>query len=353
VEPAVSASDDPAVDVLFEPLRGGRVAWPAPGRTLLLGARPGPALFEQRAHAPVCIQGFRPWAAALANDGFDVRPELGDDAAAGEPARFPLVLVLPTRQREETRAQLARAVDALAPGGALVTCAHNNEGARTLQGDLARLLGPVQADSRRHCRVVWASPADAQVDTALLAEWRELDAPRPIADGRFQSRPGVFAWDRIDAGSALLAAHLPADLAGHGADFGAGLGVLAAAVLARCPGVTAFDLHEADARALALARRNLADARVPVGFHWHDVAAGVPGRFDFVVSNPPFHQRRADEPDLGRAFLVAAAAALRPGGRLLVVANRHLPYERTLVDVFARQRVVAEDGAYKVIEAVR
>ena len=42
----------------------------------------------------------------------------------------------------------------------------------------------------------------AAVDAVLLDDWIALDAPRVIADGRFVSRPGVFAWDRIDAASA-------------------------------------------------------------------------------------------------------------------------------------------------------
>ena len=59
-----------------------------------------------------------------------------------------------------------------------------------------------------------------------------------------------------------------------------------------------LDLFEAEARALDCARANLADARVPVALHWHDVAGGLPGRYDVVVSNPPFHQSRADDPSL-------------------------------------------------------
>ena len=75
---------------------------------------------------------------------------------------------------------------------------------------------------------------------------------------------------------------------------------------------------------------------------------------DFIVSNPPFHtQSRADRPDIGQRFIAVAAQALRPGGRLYVVANRHLPYEAALSEAFASVAVKADVGGYKIIEAVK
>lgn len=339
-------ADDPALDVLFLPLDSGALAWPAPGGTLFLRARAGVALNAARRHRPVCEQSFRPWAEALERDGLAV--------SESNSGRFARVLVLAPRQRDESRALLARAVAQAEAGGVVVACAPNKEGARSMEDDLARLAGPVHSLSKRHCRVCWTAPLGDAVDRALLDEWRALDAPRPIVEGRFRSRPGLFAWDRIDAASALLAAQLPADLCGRAADLGAGWGYLSSELLARCPGITTIDLYEAEARALALARENLAGARVPLGFHWHDVAAGLPaGGYDVIVSNPPFHQGRADDPDLGRAFIAAAARALRPGGRLWLVANRHLAYERTLAGSFASVREVVESEGFKVIEAVK
>ena len=89
-------------------------------------------------------------------------------------------------------------------------------------------------------------------------------------------------------------------------------------------------------------------------FRWHDVTGGLPDRYDFIVSNPPFHtQSRADRPDIGQRFITAAAAALKPGGRLWLVANRHLPYEQTLNDQFGEVRVAGERDGFKVIAAVK
>ena len=345
---------DPALDALLLPLRDGAVAWPPGGDALFVGARAGAALHAGPLPGLACVQASKPEADALARAGFELALEPPAD-------QFPLVMLLPPRQREQSRAQFARALQSLAPGGVVLAAMPNREGAKSGEADLARLAGPLHTLSKHHCRVFWTRPLDAAADPALVDAWSRLDAPRRIADprvpgGGFLSRPGVFAWDRIDPASLLLAAHLPSDLHGRVADLGAGWGYLAGQVLARCPQVAALDLYEADARALELARANLAawGAGVPLGFHWHDVTTGVPARYDAIVSNPPFHgSGREERPDLGRAFIAAAAAALLPGGRLWLVANRHLPYESALGAGFGSVREVAARDGFKVIEAVR
>lgn len=346
---------DPALDALLLPFAEGRLAWPREG-VLFLRAREGAALHAWPRAGLVCAQPFKPQADALAQAGFALVDAKQDDGR-----RWPLVLLLPPRQRSEARAWMVRALERVAPGGIVVVSQPNDEGAKSGQADFARLAGPLQVLSKHHCRVYWTAPLQGAADPALAAEWRALDAPRALADprlppGRWLSRPGVFAWDRIDPGSALLARHLPSDFVGVAADLGAGWGYLAGVLLARNPGVRALDLYEADARALALACGNLAPfaERLPLGFHWHDVTTGLPQRYDVIVTNPPFHaQDRADRPELGQRFIAVAAQALAPRGRLWLVANRHLPYEAALGAHFAAVRTVAQADGFKVIEAVR
>lgn len=344
--------DDAPLETLFLPILDQRLRWPQDG-ALFLRARAGWPLQRRALPGLVCEQSFKPDAEALRRSGFDV---LENAASVDGERKYELVLVLPPRQRDEARALLARAIALTKPGGRVVACLGNNEGARSGESDLARLAGPLETMVKNKCRVFWSGPLQAAADPALAAEWQALDAVRPIGDGRFVSRPGVFAWDRIDAASALLARHLPTTLAGRAADLGAGFGYLAAELLSRCPGITALHLYEAERRALDLARINLAvhEPRVALEYLWHDVTEGLRQSYDVIVTNPPFHVRGgADRPDVGRRFIAVAAAALNPGGRLWLVANRHLPYEAMLADSFGQVRTLAQEHGFKIVEAIR
>ena len=338
--------DDPALGTLLLPFQRELLQWPA--GTAFLRARCNPALLREAPPQLVCEQTFKPDADALSSAGLTVTPSLE--------GRHALVLVLPPRQRDEARALIARAIDMIQPGGRVVVAQGNNEGARSIEQDLARIAGPLQTLTKNRCRVFWTEPLDGPINAALCAEWLALDAVRPIGDGRFVSRPGLFAWDRIDAASALLARHLPSDLRGSAADLGAGFGYLSAGLLDRCNRLERIDLYEAEARALDLARINLRahESRVNIHYHWHDVTAGLPHEYDIIVTNPPFHTGAGRErPDIGRRFIAVAAEALKSGGQLWLVANRHLPYETALSSGFGQVRTVAQEAGFKIIQATR
>ena len=346
---------DPALETLFLPFENGLLAWPAEGgaqapNVLFMRARDGWPLRQQPRPGLICEQSFKPDAEALQRSGWTV-------AGAAESApRYPLVLLLPPRQRDEARALFAQALQRCAPGGIVVACIANDEGAKSGEGDFKRLCGLDGNLTKHHCRVFWSRRDDASIDAALLAQWSTLDAERPILNGRFISRPGVSPWDRIDPASQLLAEHLPADLRGRAADLGAGYGYLSTELLQRCPGIASLDVYEAEARALDLAKRNLAEAaaRLPLRFLWQDVALGLSEQSDVIVTNAPFHaQQGAARPDIGRAFIAAAAAALVPGGRLWLVANRNLPYELELDANFGSVRIVTQQQGFKIIEAIK
>ena len=329
---------------------------PSAASVSVLRAQPGLAADLPRDADVAMVQGFKPLHAALRAEGA-ARLSNGLDAEVDLPPP-PLVIVLPPRSRNEGRALLAHAVRDVAAGGIVLAAALNDEGAKSFEKDLAALLPLAGVISKAHGRAFWTSPRPPQLpdeSAALAARWIAADTPARDAATGLWTRPGVFNEGRLDAGSALLIEHLPTTLRGRVADLGAGSGLLSHAALERCPGITSLDLFEAEARALDLARRNLETARVPVAFHWLDVGAGLPhesrGRFDAVLCNPPFHVGSRGVPALGRAFIAAAASALKREGELLLVANRHLPYEDALREAFTHGEALAEAGGFKVYRA--
>jgi predicted RNA methylase len=133
---------------------------------------------------------------------------------------------------------------------------------------------------------------------------------------------------------------------------GPGWGYLAGEILAEQEGIAHLDLIEADHHMLEAARANIDDPRA--AFHWADVTRFAPEEaYDAIIANPPFHTGRRADPGLGRAFISAAARMLKPSGKFIMVANRHLPYEAALKDAFGTGRLIGELEGYKLYEAAK
>ena len=247
----------------------------------------------------------------------------------------------------ERRHTLALALRALKTGGRLDVMAPKDKGGGRLKKELEAFGLEVGESAKAHHRRCVALKPEAVkgLDEAIAA-----GAMRQVEGLEAWSQPGVFAWDRIDSGSALLAQVLP-PLKGAGADLGCGYGALATVVL-RSPAVTALKLVDLDRRAVEAARRNVEDPRAT--FDWADARTlDEGGDLDFAVMNPPFHDGGAEDRRLGQAFIRKAAGMLKRGGTLWLVANRHLPYEAELNAAFKRVTPGADSGPYKLFEAVK
>lgn len=331
---------------LFHPFEAEAVPLPGKGdRALFLGAEPGfrsPEGFEASLHL---VQGFRPHFRALQASGLIV-------TAQAEGGGFDMALVLAGRHRGLNELRLAEALERVAPGGLIVIAGGKDDGIASLRkrvGELVPLEGHLP---KYHGIAFWfRRPADPAATQNLRAA-----NPALLVEGRFRTAPGMFSFDRIDTGSRLLVENLPNDLRGSVADFCAGWGYVAAEIAARAPGISALDLYEADFASLEAAKLNLAAVGQSITreFFWTDLLKEpVEKRYDAIAMNPPFHRSRAAEPEIGAGMIRAAAKALKPGGRLFMVANRQLPYEPVLSAAFSSHAELARDGMFKVLVARR
>ena len=150
----------------------------------------------------------------------------------------------------------------------------------------------------------------------------EVDISLPDRSLRLTSDRGVFAADRLDAGTKFLLLEAPA-LADDDKvvlDLGCGWGPIACVAALRAPHaeVWAVDVNE---RARALTTVNA--AKIGAGDRLHVVAPdAIPAavRFDRILSNPPIRVGKAAL----RTLLVRWLDRLTPTGRAHLVVQRHL-----------------------------
>ncbi|MGE0282079.1 MAG: class I SAM-dependent methyltransferase [Rhizobiaceae bacterium] len=360
---------------LFHPFETGDLALPVEGACAIwFGASPGMRPPRDFLAVLDCVQGFRPDYLALQRAGLNVSPTPTSDG-------YDLALVLAGRHRGQNEMWLVEAIERTRPGGMVLCAGGKTDGVTSLRKRLAKDDLVAGHLAKNHGEVFWLMTAAEERQSAALLEPIPTPNPSPqggggfasiaakspsslrggvrgggIVAGRFHTAPGMFSHDRIDAGSKLVAQHLPSNLKGAAADFCAGWGYLSVTLAERCPGIMSIDLFEADHASLEAAKQNMTALapNMPADFHWIDLAAEkVERRFDLVVMNPPFHQGRAADPGIGHAVIRAASNALKPGGQLFMVANRGLPYAPVLKAGFARVEELADEAGFWVWKARR
>lgn len=328
-------NDSKIIDALLLPFE--RELLPMPEQAFLMRAEPHEALRGEWRSRLVCEQGFKPTHDRLIQAGFETVARLE--------GRFHAGLVLLTKHKAENRANMARAWDLLDEGGILVCCGANSLGAASHEREAERVFGLAGSLSKHQARTFWM----VRGAESAPAEWLDAASPKPVEGCDLVARAGCFSSDHVDKGSRLLLDFLPDGVAGRVADLGAGWGYLSVEIFRRFPAVTGIDLFEAETLALEDARTNL-DGETRAAFHWLDVGAGLPkcDPYDWIISNPPFHEGRKADPAIGQGFITAAWKAIRRRGKFVLVANRSLPYEAELRRRFREVTLLREADGFKV-----
>ncbi|MCC5855712.1 MAG: class I SAM-dependent methyltransferase [Idiomarina sp.] len=204
----------------------------------------------------------------------------------------------------------------------------------------------VKLTSGNHCQLLSTSleaPATFSIEDYLTRETLVC----PEGDIESQFLPGVFGHGRLDKGTELLLAHMPASVRGDILDFGCGSGVISHWLSRhRQPrSLTAVDISTL---AKIATERSLAELTVPHKVVLSDGLQQVTGSYDWLITNPPFHQGKQHNYEMTRRFIVEAKGYLKPRGRLLMVANSFLPWPEFLKEHFRNTEVLVETRQYRV-----
>lgn len=272
------------------------------------------------------------------------------EARSGSPwppeGPFRSALLRLPRSRESLDFALHATAAVLAPDAPLFVFGAKDEGIGSSASRLEAVFDDVSSlATGGRCRVLRGyRAATSGSPRGRLEDWRDVGTLDLGRGGRRWIRyPGTFARRGLDPGTSLLLRHLP-DLPAGGRvlDFGAGTGALAAAVRDRHPRA-ALILLEPDALARAAAWENVPGAAFASLATWPDE-----GPFDVVVSNPPYHQGKAETLAVVRRLVAGARASLTPAGELRLVLQRRHPVEYALRQSFRRVDALADEGPYRV-----
>ncbi|MFJ2030513.1 methyltransferase [Streptosporangium sp. NPDC087985] len=223
-----------------------------------------------------------------------------------------------------------------------------------------RILGPTRTSlAAKKARLIFCSP-NPQLSRSANPWPRSYALPTgvgAVSGLTVTNHAGIFCADRLDIGTRFFLQNLPPFRGReHVVDLGCGNGVvgLAAALADSEAKVTFIDeSYQALASAEATFRANV-DAGTMAEFMAADGMSGVPaGTVDLVLNNPPFHTHRATTDATAWRMFNGSRAALRRGGELWVVGNRHLGYHAKLRRLFGNCEVAASDPKFVVLRAVK
>lgn len=239
-------------------------------------------------------------------------------------------------------------------GGEFMLAGLKNDGAKTYLEKCKQLFG--NGGTQKQGPVYFgAFEKTGAIATEAMLDDRNYTQLRLVQTEtlNFFSKPGVFGWDRVDEGSALLISALESFLLRQKyqpqslLDLGCGYGYLTL-MTRHLPLARRVATDNCSAALLAL-RANAEHYVMAVDVVASDAGNTVQDAVDLIVCNPPFHRGFTIAGDLTETFLQQAARLLTPSGVAIFVVNAFIPLEQTAAHIFSVTERLAHNRSYKVL----
>lgn len=250
------------------------------------------------------------------------------------------------KNKPEAEFQLNNLLSLLPIGSDIFIVGENRAGIRSAEQITSHCMKLTKIDSARRCGL-YHGVLENQPVFNVDSFWRDY----PFDTLTLKTLPGVFSRDALDAGSALLASTFTPRMKGKVLDIGCGVGVLSVLLARHSPKVHLW-LSDVSAAALAASQATLAANQLAGEVFASNVYSDVTGRYDMIISNPPFHDGRQTSLEAAKDLIGGALNHLNKGGELRIVANAFLPYPQLLDDAFGNHTVLAQNGRFKIYQAI-
>ncbi len=158
--------------------------------------------------------------------------------------------------------------------------------------------------------------------------------------------PGVFSMGELDEGTKLLLDHIAYDKK-KTLDVGCGSGIIGA-IYKKISPKSEITMSDSSKLAVLATQKTFERNKIEAEVLESDVFGNIKGKFDLIVTNPPFHKGIETDYSFIEKFARDAKKHLNKNGEVYIVANSFLPYREILEKHTGPTEIMTDNKKFKV-----
>lgn len=276
------------------------------------------------------------------------------DCSATLPTMADLVLIKIPRTLSLLEHQLAMLSQVINPKTQIIAAGKVKDIHNSTLALFEKYIGDTKTSlAKKKSRLIFSTPShEAAFSVPEPITWQVPNTAFTISNGA-----NVFSRSSLDIGARFFMQNLPQGNYENIIDLGCGNGIIGLMAAKLHPKATITFVDEsfsAVESAKLNAATNIPEHAGSLNFIANNCLYNYPPHSaDLVLCNPPFHQQQALTDHIAWQMFKDAHRALRWGGELYIVGNRHLDYHIKLDRLFNNHEVIASNAKFVIMKATK